>query len=512
MQISDGTIFLCFSPVLDYGISSLLQKCTKNSLMIICEFDNELKKIQNEWKNNFKDEEKIIFLNEKELYDLPAILSKSEYEFESKKKYEAWKFKRIKRIDFCAGINFYEQKYQKLEDLCINAQKTYWTNRMTLVKFGRKYSSNLFKNLKNISETVLIKSFFKSIEKPIIVFGAGESLDEGVLQIRKNQKDFFILCVDTALQPLLKSGIEVDGVFIEEAQNVILKAFIGTQAKKHKFHIFAGISSVSNLLHFFEKDRISFFASEYSDSSFFKNLSKKDFFPPVNPGFGSVGLTSVFYALKFRKNQNVKIFVFGLDFSQTAGRTHAKGTLANIEKLSKSTRIKNSQNYESSFCSKNKKFISKDKKIYYTTPILFKYSQLFIEYFENEKNLFNASSKGIEIGLPRIKIKDFLEEIQNENSKNEVQKSIKKIKFNEKTKNEVNEFLNDEKNFLERLVNLLSRKISADEKTRSEEIQKIAKNRQYLYLHFPDGTHFYDEIQFLKRIRSECDYFLKWLE
>ena len=42
-----------------------------------------------------------------------------------------------------------------------------------------------------------------------------------------------------------------------------------------------------------------------------------------------------------------------------------------------------------------------------------------------------------------------------------------------------------------------------------EEIKEILKEREYLYLHFPDGYSLSMETQFLKRIRAEIDFFLK---
>ena len=45
LTILPGTIFLCNSAILEYGIIELYSKLPKNCLMILCEFDNELHKL-----------------------------------------------------------------------------------------------------------------------------------------------------------------------------------------------------------------------------------------------------------------------------------------------------------------------------------------------------------------------------------------------------------------------------------------------------------------------------------
>ena len=310
LNILPGTIFLCFSPVLSYGLKELLQKIPENCLVIACEFDkelysfakdlDELKKLNDEFEN-------FVFPDLKEVYNLPIIINSRKYLFNSKKEicFDG-KYKRIVSVDFSAGVQFNQSLYSELEKACVNSIKTFWTNRITLTKFGRKYSRNLFKNLINHAGTNPIENYFKSVNKPIIVLGAGESFAESIKYL-ENPDDYFIICADTAFQPLLKNQIVPDAVFIEEAQNVILKAFIGTQ--NQKTHFFAGLSSIPQLKDFVSKDKISYFASIYSDSEFLENLQTKEFFPYANKPFGSVGLTSVFYAIKFRQDENVPIIL-----------------------------------------------------------------------------------------------------------------------------------------------------------------------------------------------------------
>ncbi|MCR5188314.1 MAG: hypothetical protein K6C97_05200, partial [Treponema sp.] len=70
----------------------------------------------------------------------------------------------------------------------------------------------------------------------------------------------------------------------------------------------------------------------------------------------------------------------------------------------------------------------------------------------------------------------------------------------------------NEKCQLERLLALLEGKIKLNKEDLEKEILKIVGQREYLYLHFPDGYKFTYNQSFLNRIKSESQAFLKYLE
>ena len=55
LSILPGTIFLCNSAILEYGIIELYSKLPENCLMILCEFDNELHKLMKETFEQIKN-------------------------------------------------------------------------------------------------------------------------------------------------------------------------------------------------------------------------------------------------------------------------------------------------------------------------------------------------------------------------------------------------------------------------------------------------------------------------
>ena len=131
-------------------------------------------------------------------------------------------------------------------------------------------------------------------------------MEKDIKIISENANKFCILCADTALQPLLKYNVVPDGVFLEEAQNVIKQAFLGTL--KYNFHLFAGLSSIPELSEYIDIKKISYFTSLYTNANFLNNLQQNKLLPFANMPFGSVGITTMYYATKFRKNKNVPIY------------------------------------------------------------------------------------------------------------------------------------------------------------------------------------------------------------
>jgi hypothetical protein len=378
---------------------------------------------------------------------------------------------------------------------------TFWKNRLTLTKFGRRYSKNLFENLHYLSDTKPISDFFNSIEKPLIVFGAGESTQLFIEHNKITRENYYILCADTALQPLLKNGIKPDGVFIEEAQSVITKAFIGIP---EDIHVFAGLSSIPNIVHKIGSRNLSYFFTEYTKAAFIDELKAKAFMPPVNMPFGSVGLTAVYYALKFRKSETVPVYITGLDFSYSAGTTHTKGALAHILRLIKSNRLVQPHNYAAAYSTGTEIICGKNGQSAITSPVLKSYAAMFKNIFAGQKNLFDAGESGIDLGLPHTEIDCNFTNTSRKDDEESVNSGNPHAE-------EIENFLENERKSLKYLRNLLTGKTELKDEKLLEEIKKVAEPREYLYLHFPDGYRFNTSQSFLNRIRTELDFFLKYL-
>ena len=135
-----------------------------------------------------------------------------------------------------------------------------------------------------------------------------------------------------------------------------------------------------------------------------------------------------------------------------------------------SSRIKTDANYGAAF---NEPAFKKDEKMY-TTPIMERYAQIMRHC---EQSVAIHEKAGIVSDrLPRF-------------ARNDIMQKERESLF------ELKSLLTGEK------------KLPAEE--REKEITRLIQDREYLYLHFPDGHKFQYTQSFLNRIRVEVDYYLK---
>jgi len=541
--VAPGTLVLACSPVLCLCLAELCASLPENCFVLGCEFDAVLYDFSLKYIPH--DIARFAMLSPDELPKLPFMLTKRRAETKSGAFLPpAGTFRRVLRADFSAGTQFFPQHYAALTEAAENAVMRFWKNRVTLIKFGRRFSRNLFRNIARLPRSCPIENLAQSVEKPIIVFGAGESMEKTARSIRSVQSAFYIVAADAALAPLFRFGIEPDAVVCEEAQSVIAPFFLGANGKR--FRVFAGITSWPKLFDLSD-GTICYFSPHYDDTAFFDSLVVRRILPCIMPPLGSVGLTATKIALMLRKTDRVPVFVTGLDFSYRAGTTHARGSAPHTARLASSFRISPAANYEAAFGCSMQKIIGKDGSPFFTSPALLSYVQTFRAYFSESPNLFDAGTTGIELGIPQKDVNDLIRESGNtvgterdrrkkdangaetivgqKDSENDIARTgtdekavhakktfTERTAFSERKALSVRNFYEKEECALERLKNILSSGQNMSETERRVEIEKLLAAREYLYLHFPDGLKASFDLSFLKRVRAEIDFFIKDIE
>ncbi len=518
LEILPGTLILALSPALWLGLRELLQKLPEDCFILGIEADESLhgfaQEKLTELKNNGENLSKIALLPFSENDYIVNILS-GEKEIEGLNLPHISTFRRAVPIEMSAGTQFSKEKYFELASLSQNTIASFWKNRITLTKLGKLYSRNLFKNLANIPNAIDFKNLIQKIDRPIFVFGAGESIEETLRNIPKSEiEKCFVIAVDAASPSLKEMKIKIDAVVAVEGQLAIEKAYIGGAAKSSL--IIADITSRKAVTRHTEKG-FSYFASKYTDSTFFKNLTQKEFFPPQVPPLGSVGLTAVYIALLLRKSLNVPVFVSGLDFSFSLGRTHAKNAPAHIARLSQANRLNPAENYGAAFRIGAKLISGKNNITLFTDTALEGYAKSFTDTFAGLPNLYDAGKKGIQLGIQQItseKLKAYLETISvspKESEKTSLLPYFASTDKNEKT-NYVREYLEAEEKALNRIKELLmfGKDVASCSCSIEDELYTLIAPREYLFLHFPDGYKCKtSDLSFLKRVRGQIDFFLK---
>lgn len=427
-------------------------------------------------------------------------------------------FKRVLVFEASGAAAFYKNFYAQSAALAQNGISMFWKNTMTLVRLGRLCSRNVLKNAAQAAVSPPLAQ--ASVRRPILVTGAGPSLDALIPFMRKYRKDFYLLAVDAAFRPLLDSGIRPDAVVAVESQCVSRRAFFGT--KGSGVPIIADLCARSANLRV-SGGTVSFFMSEYAKLPLLGRIKKALPDVPVFPPLGSVGLAAVEIAL-FLRRAEASVFVWGLDFSYPAGLSHCKESPSYKEMMNESNRLSPAGNPSAAFKAGAFFIEGKTGSQAACDPALKSYAELFSARYKNTENLYDLSPWGIDLTLPRISEADACRLMEafsartnrREPAAREGETSYAAAKKSEKENangrekiRAISAFYEEEKKRLHTLRAALTGEQpvgEADLKARLEECS-------YLYVHFPDARHGAVLSQsFLNRVRSEIDFFLKTVE
>ena len=498
LSIPEYSIILIFSPVLWLGLKELLAKLPATSSIAVFEYEKPLFDFALE---NFPNELKDHLNNKIQIFNKSGI--KNYFTFIQKQH-----FRKCLKIDFSAASALYKDAYNKIFTLTQRVIDQFWKNRLTLIKFGRLYSKNIFKNLTLLSDAIPLASLYKSVTKPILVLGAGESLNTTILELKKNFSKFFIICVDAAAAPLLDNGITPDAIIAVEGQQVIEQSYIGTPADSKCLLIMDLVSR--NHIPYITKGKYSFFVSNYADMNFFELLKNYNLLPPVIKPLGSVGLVSMEIALKLRKDINTPVLFSGLDFSYSIGITHAKGTASHKALLSSTSKLKSVFNISSAFSTGTSSIICANGKKMITSKALESYALLFNENFEDEQNIFDIRTSGINLTSAKADLDHFIESLPANLHSNSYELNLN---YQAIPKSSITSFLQNEKQALEELKDLFTyadnSALRKKDISLNEQIDSILTNREYLFIHFPDAVGPTNPQSYYNRIRIELDFFLK---
>lgn len=109
------------------------------------------------------------------------------------------------------SFNLFGQIYRQLETEIEAFTRTHFDNFSTLENHRLLWIKNILKNLINMSQAAPVDALFGlAAGRPALVVAAGPSLNKNIDQIREARDRFWIIAVDTALKPLLKSGLQPD--------------------------------------------------------------------------------------------------------------------------------------------------------------------------------------------------------------------------------------------------------------------------------------------------------------
>ncbi len=492
LTIEESTLIICFSPVLGYGLSELLEKLPNSSFVLGLEYDQSLMRFSSEHiPSNVLDDSRFSYIRTN---TVSQVLKKIE-------QLPLFPFKKSITITCSAGIKTNPVFYENVQKYTNELLSRFWINRLTLIQLGRNYAHNIFRNLISYFES---PNFYfltgkERINKPILVVAAGPSLDTSREFIIQNREQFFLLAVDAAATALLPE-ITPDGIVIVESQYWIDDAFIGI--KKNDIPLFADITASPRVLRGI-KSPVYLFCTLYTSAFFLQNLISQLRLLVLEP-LGSVGLTALTLSLQL---SDTPVFHTGLDFSWGGGFTHARES-SPIKKLYAHT-ARTIPLCHSQLSLSTHTITGKNDTQLRTSRNLTGYAELYRHVFAHNKRIVDIGTQGCLLHKNVYSYNTVLTLLQN----TPVLDTPLFDGINNQTQEEQNkalsQYLKQEKTDLTLLLHHLTGESSISENT----FEEILEKKEYLYTHFADAAHGYSlDISFLKRVRIELSYFLKILE
>jgi hypothetical protein len=401
-----------------------------------------------------------------------------------------------------AGTQFHSDFYAKVHQSADAAIARFWKNRLTLMRFGKLFSRNLFRNLARLPDCKPLP--LRCITKPILVLGAGTSCDEFLLNCREKRLDwrrYFVVAVDTALPPLLNMGITPDLVIQLECQFAIEQAYYTAAGKSVPLAF--DLASRPAVFSKLSGDKYCFL-SAFTDASFIERAALLS--PLVLPPLGSVGIAALWLALRFRASDTVPVFVCGLDFAYPAGKSHCRASPAHTQFLRTINRLK-SDGMQSTFSVQSARVCGKNGAALYSEPALLGYRDSFAALFAGAAALYDVGNTGLALGIPQATVRD----VENATNSAPIAPSLTHPTPIASAK-AIGHYYKEEKSALEEIRLILTGEQSGG--AADSRLHTLLCEREYLYLHFPDGDKFpHDamcaDLSFLKRVRGEIDVFLK---
>ncbi len=331
--LREQTLYLIPSPCLCHGIEELLSLLPASSAVLCVETMEELMAVAIVQSVDLRSRFPKLKLIRT---DIPAKVVQYARSLGS--------FHRIVTLRLSQGWSLDTDLYAAIERVLNEDMATQFRNRITLARMGRLWVKNLISNVAGIPWDAVLR-FPETIDKPIIVCGAGPSLDSAITFLRSVARDCHIMACDTACGALAQAGIIVDSVVCLEGQIHNIPDFLPLNRKKTV--LFADISAHPASFRAVEGKKV-LVSSQWlpsslpadkdtlSDQTLLGRLANSGMPVRPVPPLGSVGVLALHLAGQLASRD---IFVTGLDFSFPPGRTHCSGSPVAIGEYRKQTRL-----------------------------------------------------------------------------------------------------------------------------------------------------------------------------
>lgn len=481
-EVKPDTLYLLASPLLWYGVGSLLERIPASSRLLPLEAEPGLFELS---ESRIPD----IFRKSPQL--LPLISGDTEAIFNTIREDGIERYRRVELLSLNGGYRLNSRFYKRLHAIMQEEIQQFWQNKYTLMHMGPLWIKNLFRNLIGLTQEKHSQPSnavgLPRVDTPVLVVGAGPSLEKAYPFIKSHRDKFYLLAVDTAYIPLLSQGIHPDCIVVQEAQFANLYDFL--PSPNIECRLLADLSSYPGVLRL-ENTGISYFLSEFTAMSLFERLKALTASPPLVPPLGSVGSTAVHLALRMTA---APVLMAGIDFSYYPGKTHSKGSPSHFLSLIGTERLRPLEDMYSR-TAKGVRSIGTRKNGLLTTLTLERYARNFERIFSKENRLYRLPSDSLSLGIPILGFDELINVLlrwEKDFERDEKKAPVPEQKEESASLKELQRFMEEEVKLLRRIYDsgrafLEGRQEGDESSDQRKELLSRINRAEYLFLHFPD--------------------------
>lgn len=392
VTIKPRRLFFLFSPVFPYAIAEFLDALDEESRVIVVEAEAAAIYPDQEGWERIRSDSRC-----ETLFGLPfeeALLRAEESIVQSS-------VRSVQPVWMTGAARVHREYYDALLRRAEETLALTWQNRATTISFGRLWIRNLFLNLPETPRT--IDALASSVDRPLLILGAGPSLEECTGFLRRKRQELRIIAVDTALPFLLHIGVIPDMLVSMDAQQLNVKDLLPPPPPGIKL-LYDATAAPSFLRKFPARDRYAYI-SHFAEGSIWDRLEEAGIDLPRLEAGGSVGTTALLLADRLRRScgtPGLPILLGGLDFAFHPGLPHARMTYTHMLTLTTMERLAPLPFLPPHLARNRVEAPDKRGDTILTDYVLASYGAQLRAGSGRFRNVYDLSREGVDLGIPGL--------------------------------------------------------------------------------------------------------------
>jgi len=384
-NIQPGSLVFVPSLGLGYGLAELIEKLPRSCHILCIEADERLFRLALDEVKPLPSGPGLTIIRTARPDQAAAIVQQL----------GPWRFRRVVPLHLSGGYQFHRGAYRLLLEAVEEEVRIFWQNKLTLVAMTELWLKNLFTNLRCLPAAGDIADLTTNL--PVLVCGAGPSLERSLEWIHRIRKKVILMSVDTAAPVLAAAALLPDWILTLDAQLYTLQDFL--PCRDSRIALLCDLTSNPQSLRLFPN--LFFFSTRFHPLSLFDRLESAALLPSSLPPRGSVGVSAVEAALSITTGP---VLFTGLDFSYPRNQTHARGAPFYLNMLQSCTRLQpcGMSAFQILLARPRLWLHGKGGQRLLTDLVLHSYARQLCTVNANCSRSFDLSAEGLPVGAGRI--------------------------------------------------------------------------------------------------------------